>query len=107
MDYVSHRLLRRVRNGFGTAFLAVALVACAPPPAAEFAMPPATVGVVSVQPRDLPLVLEYAAQLRIDPNARFAVTQSDRDKAQITKAIDLFATVNVMGSCVTPDDLGG
>jgi len=50
---------------------------------------------------------DYAAQLRVDPGARFAVTQSDRDKSQITKAVDLFATVNVMGSCATPDDLGG
>jgi hypothetical protein len=50
---------------------------------------------------------EYADQLRLDPNARFLVTQSDRDRSQITKGVDLFATVNAMGSCVTPTDLGG
>lgn len=64
VDYVLDRLLRRVRNGVGTAFLAVALGACTPPPSAEFAMPPTSVGVMVVEPRDLPLVLEYAAQLR-------------------------------------------
>jgi membrane fusion protein (multidrug efflux system) len=58
------RLLRRTRIGALVAFSATALTACAPPPAAQFAPPPADVGVVVVEPRDLPLVLEYAAQLR-------------------------------------------
>jgi membrane fusion protein (multidrug efflux system) len=61
---LSSRLLRRARIGAGTALTAVLLAACAPPPTAEFAMPPAQVGVVTVVPRDLPLALEYAAQLR-------------------------------------------
>ena len=48
---------------------------------------------------------EYTAALRIDPSTRFAVTQSDRDKTQITGAMDRFANINSMSSCVIPDDL--
>ena len=53
---------------------------------------------------------DYTAQLRVDPNVRFAVTQSDRDKTQITKGIDHFADVNgeapnFMTACRVPDDL--
>ena len=48
---------------------------------------------------------DYTAQLRVDPNVRFAVTQSDRDKTQITKGIDHFADVNFMLACSVPDDL--
>jgi len=48
---------------------------------------------------------DYAARLRTDPQARFYVTQSDRDRRQITLAIDRFATTNGMPSCVTPADL--
>src|SRR5262245_9333115 len=40
-----------------------ALAACEPPQQA-FTPPPAEVGALEVQPRDLPLSLEYAAQLR-------------------------------------------
>jgi hypothetical protein len=47
----------------------------------------------------------YAAQLRVDRNARFYVTQSDRDNSQITNAIDNFATVNPMPDCATPQDV--
>lgn len=48
---------------------------------------------------------DYAARLRTDPDARFYVTQSDRDRRQITLAIDRFATTNRMPSCATPADL--
>jgi hypothetical protein len=48
---------------------------------------------------------EYTAALRVDPTTRFAVTQSDRDKKQITYAIDHFAQVNPMPACVTPGDV--
>ena len=48
---------------------------------------------------------DYTAQLRVDPMTRFAVTQSDRDRRQVTSALDRFANVNYMSSCVIPDDL--
>ena len=48
---------------------------------------------------------DYAGRLRTDPDARFYVTQSERDQRQITLAIDRFATTNRMPSCVTPSDL--
>jgi membrane fusion protein (multidrug efflux system) len=61
---VFSRLLRSTRNGVGTALTVVMVAACTPPPSPQFSLPPAQVGVVTVAPRDLPLVLEYAAQLR-------------------------------------------
>lgn len=48
---------------------------------------------------------DYADRLRSDPDARFYVTQSDRDRRQITLAIDRFAETNRMPSCATPADL--
>ncbi|HEU4617483.1 MAG TPA: efflux RND transporter periplasmic adaptor subunit [Gammaproteobacteria bacterium] len=45
------------------AALTAALAACKEP-AAQFVPPPVSVGVLEVRPRDLPLVLEYPAQLR-------------------------------------------
>jgi hypothetical protein len=48
---------------------------------------------------------DYTAQLRVDPMTRFAVTQSERDKRQVTSALDRFAEINGMPSCVVPDDL--
>jgi membrane fusion protein (multidrug efflux system) len=45
------------------AFAGVALAGCEPPPQ-QFTPPPAEVAALEVQPRDLPLSLEYAAQLR-------------------------------------------
>lgn len=48
---------------------------------------------------------DYAERLRSDPEARFYVTQSERDRRQITLAIDRFANTNRMPSCVTPADL--
>lgn len=48
---------------------------------------------------------EYTVQLRKDPMTRFAVTQSDRDKSQITGALDRFARINEMVACKIPDDL--
>jgi hypothetical protein len=47
----------------------------------------------------------YAERLRIDPETRFYVTQSDRDNRQITVAIDRFASMNRMTECETPADL--
>ena len=48
---------------------------------------------------------EYADRLREDPDARFTVTQSERDERQITEAVDRFAAVNGMPSCETPSDI--
>jgi hypothetical protein len=48
---------------------------------------------------------DYARRLRDDAEARFYVTQSDRDRRQITLAIDKFAQTNAMPSCETPADL--
>lgn len=48
---------------------------------------------------------DYTTRLRADSNARFYVTQSDRDGVQITNAVDRFAKVNDMPSCATPDDV--
>lgn len=48
---------------------------------------------------------DYTAQLRQDPMTRFAVTQSDRDRRQVTSALDRFATINTMAACTIPDDL--
>jgi len=45
----------------------------------------------------------YAKALTSDPNARFYV--SLKEKQQITKPIDFFATMNKMYNCVTPDDI--
>jgi membrane fusion protein, multidrug efflux system len=53
----------RGRTPFLLALLAATLAACSAPPAPQ-APPPAEVNVVEVQPRALPLALEYAAQLR-------------------------------------------
>jgi hypothetical protein len=49
---------------------------------------------------------DYADRLRTDPDARFYVSQSDRDKRQITAAVDRLANVNQMTSCTVPDDVG-
>ena len=38
-------------------------------------------------------------------DAKFLLTQSDRDKAQITRAMDNFATVNNMPACKVPEDV--
>jgi hypothetical protein len=48
---------------------------------------------------------DYTARLRQDPDARFYMSQSDRDKGQITRALDNFARVNGMGSCDAPEDV--
>ena len=45
----------------------------------------------------------YATALLSDPGARFYV--SVKEKQQITKPIDFFATMNKMYNCVTPDDI--
>ncbi len=48
--------------------------------------------------------VEYAAQLRQDPDTRF--TETVKANRQISRAIDGFAEVNRMDSCVTPGDVG-
>jgi len=48
---------------------------------------------------------KYTVQLREDPMVRFAVTQSERDNRQVTRALDRFATINNMDACAIPDDL--
>jgi hypothetical protein len=48
---------------------------------------------------------DYAGRIRQDPDARFYVTQSDRDNRQVTEAVDRFANVNGMPDCETPGDL--
>ena len=50
--------------GFFPMFAVLALAACNEPPAAPPQMPPVEVGIVEVMPRDLPLSLEYPAQLK-------------------------------------------
>jgi hypothetical protein len=46
---------------------------------------------------------EFAAELRVDPNASFGVTA--RGGSQISTAIDAFANRNKMTSCAIPDDV--
>ena len=45
----------------------------------------------------------YAEALLTNPKARFYV--STKDKGQVTRPIDFFATFNKMYNCVTPDDI--
>jgi len=47
----------------------------------------------------------FADRVATDPSARFYVTQSERDKRQVTVAFDRFALVNDMASCSSYDDL--
>jgi membrane fusion protein (multidrug efflux system) len=61
--HLTRRFLRRV-PGFFPLFAVAALGACNAPPAAPPQMPPVDVGIVEVTPRDLPLSLEYPAQLK-------------------------------------------
>jgi membrane fusion protein (multidrug efflux system) len=62
----TERIHRATRHGTGFLSLsaAVLIAACGGEPPATFAPPPVEVGVVDVQPRALPLVLEYPAQLK-------------------------------------------
>ena len=47
--------------------------------------------------------LEFAAALRVDPGARFLVTE--KYGSHITKPIDRFARVNEMEACMSPGDV--
>jgi membrane fusion protein (multidrug efflux system) len=59
----NRRLMRR-GPGFFSLSAVVFVAACRGEPPAPSAMPPVEVGVVDVQPRALPLMLEYPAQLK-------------------------------------------
>jgi membrane fusion protein (multidrug efflux system) len=79
--------------------VAAALAACAPPQAPP-AFPPSEVGTVEVQPRDLPLALEYAAQLRgvreVEVRARVSGILLERryEEGQAVKAGDLLFRID-------------
>lgn len=62
MPTVSAR--RFLRRGVSLLLLCAAVVACSEPPAGPPQMPPVEVGIVEVVPRELPLSLEYPAQLK-------------------------------------------
>ena len=47
----------------------------------------------------------YAERLQVDDQARFLETTKGSDTRGITRAINAFAEVNRMDSCVTPGDL--
>ena len=64
MPVAPHRRLTRRGPAFFSLSAVVLLAACRGEAPAPFAMPPVEVGVVDVQPRSLPLVLEYPAQLK-------------------------------------------
>jgi membrane fusion protein, multidrug efflux system len=82
-----------------SSLLAVGLAACAPPPAPP-APPPSEVAALEVQPRDLPLTLEYAAQLRgvreVEVRARVSGILLERmyDEGQAVKAGDLLFRID-------------
>jgi len=48
---------------------------------------------------------EYVERLRVDDDARFLETAKGSDTKGITRAINSFAQVNAMMSCVTPGDV--
>ena len=48
---------------------------------------------------------EYVENLRVDDDARFLETAKGSDTKGITRAINSFAQVNKMMSCVTPGDV--
>ena len=48
---------------------------------------------------------EYVENLRVDDDARFLETAKGSDTKGITRAINSFAQVNKMTSCVTPGDV--
>lgn len=48
---------------------------------------------------------EYVERLRVDDDARFLETAKGSDTKGITRAINSFAQVNSMTSCVTPGDV--
>ena len=49
--------------------------------------------------------VDYAERLRTDDDARFLETAKGSDTKGITRAINSFAQVNKMMSCVTPGDV--
>jgi membrane fusion protein, multidrug efflux system len=82
-----------------SSLLAVGLAACAPVPAPP-APPPSEVAALEVQPRDLPLALEYAAQLRgvreVEVRARVSGILLERryEDGQAVKAGDLLFRID-------------
>jgi membrane fusion protein (multidrug efflux system) len=80
-------------------WIVAALAACAPPPPPP-AFPPAEVSALEVQPRDLPLEIEYAAQLRgvreIEVRARVSGILLERryEEGEAVKAGDLLFRID-------------
>jgi len=92
-------IARRGRKPLLSALLAATLAACgAPPPPPAF--PPTQVGTLEVQPRELPLALEYAAQLRgireVEVRARVSgiLLQRRYEEGQPVKAGDLLFRID-------------
>ena len=90
---------RRGRKPLLSALLAATLAACGPPPQPP-APPPTEVGTLEVQPRELPLALEYAAQLRgvreVEVRARVSgiLLQRRYEEGQAVKAGELLFRID-------------
>ncbi len=90
---------RRGRKPLLSALLAATLAACGAPPPPP-ALPPMPVGTLEVQPRELPLALEYAAQLRgvreVEVRARVSgiLLQRRYEEGQAVKAGELLFRID-------------
>ena len=90
---------RRGRKPLLSALLAASLAACGAPPQPP-APPPTEVGTLDVQPRELPLALEYAAQLRgvreVEVRARVSgiLLQRRYEEGQPVKAGELLFRID-------------
>lgn len=95
----SRRLLRR-GLGFFSLFAALGLAACGGEPPAVFAPPPIEVGVVDVEPRALPLKLEYPGQLKgvreVEVRARVSGILLERryDEGEMVQAGDVLFRID-------------
>ena len=92
-------IARRGRKPLLSALLAATLGACGAPPQPP-APPPTQVGTLEVQPRELPLALEYAAQLRgvreVEVRARVSgiLLQRRYEEGQAVKAGELLFRID-------------
>ena len=90
---------RRGRKLLLSALLTATLAACGAPPHPQ-APPPTEVGTLEVQPRELPLALEYAAQLRgvreVEVRARVSgiLLQRRYEEGQAVKAGELLFRID-------------